>query len=85
MGAKDKVLNNKIVKYLSGISMEIYLCHMMFYRVAGMLHFDRFVQQQDVLYVLTLAVTLAGAICFSHIVKNYMFPFLGKKIDILKS
>ena len=85
LGAKGVVLNNKVVKYLSGISMEIYLCHMMFYRVAGMLHFDRFVQQQDVLYVLTLVVTLAGAICFSHIVKYYMFPFLGKKIDILKS
>ena len=85
LGAKGVGLKNKVVKYLSGISMEIYLCHMMFYRVAGMLHFDRFVQQQDVLYVLTLVVTLAGAICFSHIVKYYMFPFLGKKIGILKS
>lgn len=84
LGAKDVVLNNKIVKYLSGISMEIYLCHMMFYRVAGMLHFDRFIHQCDVLYISTFIVTLVGAICFSHIVKYYMFPFLGKKTDILK-
>lgn len=73
LGAKDIVLNNKIVKYLSGISMEIYLCHMMFYRVAGMLHLDRYVGQCDLLYVLTSVVTLAGAICFSHIVKYYIF------------
>ena len=73
LGAKDIVLNNKIVKYLSGISMEIYLCHMMFYRVAMMMRIDRFVQQQDALYVLTLTVTLVGAICFSHIVKYYIF------------
>lgn len=85
LGAKDMVLNNKIVKYLSGVSMEIYLCHMMFYRVVGMLHLDRFILQCDMLYISTFIVTLAGAICFSHIVKNYMFPFLGKKIDILKS
>lgn len=30
IGSKDIVLNNKVAKYLSGISMEIYLCHMMF-------------------------------------------------------
>lgn len=72
LGAKDIILNNKITKYLSGISMEIYLCHMMFYRVAGMLHLERLVQQQDVLYALTLIVTLSGAICFSHIVKYYI-------------
>lgn len=85
LGSKDKVLNNRIVRYLSGISMEIYLCHMMFYRVTSMLHLDRFIHQCDVLYISTLVVTLAGAICFSHIVKFYVFPLLGKKIDILKS
>ena len=31
IGSKDIVLNNKVAKYLSGISMEIYLCHMMFF------------------------------------------------------
>lgn len=38
IGSKDIVLNNRVAKYLSGISMEIYLCHMMFFRVASMLH-----------------------------------------------
>ena len=28
-----KFLNNKITKFISGISMEIYLCHMMIFRV----------------------------------------------------
>ena len=28
-----KVLDNKIAKFLSGISMEIYLCHMMVFRI----------------------------------------------------
>ena len=79
IGSKDKVLNNKIVKYLSGISMEIYLCHMMFYRMSSMLHFERFVHQQDMLYTLTCVVTLIGAICFSHVVKRYLFPLAENK------
>ena len=85
LGSKDIVLNNRVARYLSGISMEIYLCHMMFYRVASMLHIERFVHQCDAAYVLTVVATLVGAVCFSHIVKNYVFPMLGKKIDILKS
>ena len=84
IGAKDVVLNNRVVKYLSGISMEIYLCHMMFFRVASMLHMERFVHQQDVLYVLTCIATLIGAICFSHVVKYYVFPWLGNRISIVR-
>ena len=79
IGSKDRVLNNKIVKYLSGISMEIYLCHMMFYRVASMLHLDNFVHQQDTLYTLTCVATLTGAVCFSHVVKRYLFPLAENK------
>ena len=85
IGAKDVVLNNRVVKYLSGISMEIYLCHMMFFRVASMLHLERFVHQQDVLYVLTCIATLIGAICFSHVVKYYVFPWLGNRISIVRN
>ena len=85
IGTKDVVLNNRMAKYLSGISMEIYLCHMMFYRVAERLPIDHFVHQRDLKYAVTVVVTLVGAICFSHIVKNYVFPFMGKKIETLKS
>ncbi len=79
IGSKDVVLNNHVVKYLSGISMEIYLCHMMFYRVASMLHLDMYIGQCDVLYIATCVVTLFGAICFSHTIKYYVFPFIGNK------
>ncbi len=84
IGAKDLVLNNRVVKYLSGISMEIYLSHMMFFRVASMLHLERFVHQQDVLYVLTCIMTLIGAMCFSHIVKYYVFPLMDKRLSFVK-
>ncbi len=78
IGSKDIVLNNKVAKYLSGISMEIYLCHMMFYRVAIMLHLDKFIHNNDMLYVVTCIATLIGAICFSHVIKYYVFKLLKK-------
>lgn len=85
IGSKDIVLNNKVAKYLSGISMEIYLCHMMFYRVAIMLHLDKFIHNNDMLYVVTCIATLIGAICFSHVIKYYVFPFVESKISSCKN
>lgn len=82
IGSRGKVLNNRVVKYLSGISMEIYLCHMMFYRVVIMLRLDKFIGQYDLLYVATCAATLIGAVCFSHIVKFYVFPVLEKEFKV---
>ena len=28
LGSKDLILNNRVVRFISGISMEVYLCHM---------------------------------------------------------
>ena len=80
IGSKDIVLNNGGAKYLSGISMEIYLCHMMFFRVVSMLHLDKFIHNNDMLYVATCIATLIGAICFSHVIKYYVFPFVESKL-----
>lgn len=80
IGSKDIVLNNRGAKYLSGISMEIYLCHMMFFRVASMLHLDKFTHNNDMLYVATCLTTLIGAICFSHVIKYYVFKRIENKI-----
>lgn len=69
IGSKDKVLNNKVVQYLSKISMEIYLCHMLFFRVVDKMLLNHFIVNHDVLYLTTVVLTLAGAIVFSHICK----------------
>lgn len=85
ISSNDILLNNRITKYLSGISMEIYLCHMMFFRVASMLHLEKFIHQRDVLFVVTFLVTLMGAICFSHVTKYIVIPKiedLYKKVSL---
>lgn len=74
IGTQGCVLNNKVTHYLSNISMEIYLCHMMAFRGVEMLHLSRYIQQPDLLYWLTCIVTLAVAIVFSHICKYWVLP-----------
>ena len=76
IGTEGKVLNNRFTKYLSGISMEVYLCHMMAFRGVEMLHLSRYISQPDLLYWLTCILTLGGAIAFSHIVKYKLLPLI---------
>lgn len=77
IGSSDSILNNRAVRYLSKISMEIYLCHMMFYRISSLLHLDRWIQNDDVLYVVTCCTTLIGAIIFSHVAKFHLLPYIS--------
>ena len=46
-----------------------------------MLYLDKFIHNKDMLYVATCIATLIGAICFSHVIKYYVFPFMGSKIS----
>lgn len=46
--------------------------------------FDKFIAQSDVLCVVTCIVTLMGAICSSHVVRCYVFPFFGNKIEFIR-
>ena len=65
LGSKDWILNNMIVRFISGISMEVYLCHMVMFRVVERVHLERFITDADLLYVLTCIVVIAGAVAFS--------------------
>ena len=78
IGTSGIVLNNRVVRYLSGISMEIYLCHMMSFRAVQFLHIDNFINNIYIVYWLTCALTLFVAIAFSHIVKYKFLPCIEK-------
>ena len=74
IGTNTWVLNNRFVKYISKISLEIYLCHMMAFRVVEKVRLENIIGDRDLLYAVTFLMTLAGAIVFSHIVKFCFFP-----------
>lgn len=64
------LLNNKIMKFLSGISMEIYLCHMMFFRIVEKFHIEDMIGDVDLCYWVTCAFVFTGAVSFALIWKR---------------
>jgi peptidoglycan/LPS O-acetylase OafA/YrhL len=81
VGSRDKVLNNRVARYLSGISMEIYLSHMLVYRAVEKLHLENRITQHDLLYIVTALLTIIGVICFAHVMKYYVVQPIMKKIE----
>ena len=76
LGSKDLFLNNRVVRFISGISMEVYLCHMVMFRVVERIHLERFIADCDVLYILTCCLVIMGAMVFSWFMKKYIIPRL---------
>ena len=69
VGSADIVLNNKLVRYVSGISMEVYLGHMMIFRAVEKLRLERLDLQAEWRYALTGLLVMGGTVAFAHIVK----------------
>jgi len=69
IGYEGVLLSNRILRYLSSISMEIYLCHMMCFRAVSYFHFDKFFSNIHLAYIAVCILTLLTAIIFSHVVK----------------
>lgn len=65
--SKMGVLQNPITRFLSGISMEIYLSHMVIYRVLEKIGIIHMFGKGILSYVLTSAGTLIGAVVFAVI------------------
>lgn len=78
MGNTPRWLYNRITRYLSDISLEIYLCHMVMFRVVELFHLERYIVHPTLLYGITCVMVLIGAVLFSHIVKYKVFPMLEK-------
>lgn len=69
ISTEGKILNNKPAMFLSGISMEIYLCHMVVFRVVEKLHLNYLFGSGWFSYIVTTGLVVAGAIVFSICVK----------------
>lgn len=76
IGPKMSLLSNKLVDYLSGISMELYLSHMMCFRVAEKLHLNLLSDNIVINYVVCCVATITISILFSHIVKYKVLPMV---------
>ena len=71
-----KLGENKLIKQLSSISFEVYLSHMMIYRVLEKLKINHMFGLNAISYSVTAVLTLAGAIAFSYIAKVVLEKFI---------
>lgn len=70
IGTKGKILTNKGTRFLSSISMEIYLCHFGVLRVANKLKLTHLFGTGAWSYLFTCLFVFAGAAAFSVCVKK---------------
>ena len=66
MGASSNgLLSNRFTKYLSSISMEIYLCHMVCFRIVERLGLTHMFENDLASFAMTTVFTLVGAVIFA--------------------
>lgn len=78
-GTEKVIFQNRVVRFLSSISMEIYLCHMFVYRVAEKARILHSTGNELLNYVATCIATLSGAVVMSLVLKK-IIVFAGNKL-----
>ena len=73
LGCKRRgVLVNPVAKFLGGISFEIYLCHMVIYRVLEKLHIVHLFGNGLLAYIFTAVAVICGSVVFSVCAKWFL-------------
>ena len=78
------VLVNPIAKFLGGICFEIYLCHMVIYRVIEKLHLVHLFGNGLLAYIFTAVAVICGSVVFSVCAKwflNKIEIFLKERVN----
>lgn len=76
-------LVNPVAKFLGGISFEIYLCHMVIYRVLEKLHLVHPFGNVLLAYIFTAVAVICGSVVFSVCAKwflNKIETFLKERV-----
>ena len=78
---KSIILENKVTKFISGISMEIYLSHMVIFRAVEKLGLNKMIGNGWLQYAATVVMVLMGAILFA-VVMQKIIGIAVKKCDM---
>lgn len=73
------VLENRVTKFFSGISMEIYLSHMVIFRVVEKLKLNRILGNGWLQYVVTSVLVISGATVFAVVMQK----IINKSMEIV--
>lgn len=70
IASDHRIFSNRIAKFFSGISFEIYLSHLFIFQVFNMLHLTHLTGIPSVDYLMTLALVIVGVTGFSVLAKR---------------
>ena len=73
------LLQNKVTKFFSGISMEIYLSHMFIFRIIQKLKINTILGNGWIQYIVTVVVVLIGASVFAFVMKH-IYSYISNKL-----
>ena len=73
ISGRSLVLDNVVTKFLGGISMEIYLSHMLVFRIIEKLRWTRPLNSELLSYFVVVILTVVGAIIFSLLIKKCLY------------
>ena len=73
------LLENRVTKFFSGISMEIYLSHMFIFRVIEKMGINMLLGNGWIQYIVTVASVIVGASIFA-IVMQHIFNYISNKL-----
>lgn len=77
MESDRSMLNNKFMNFISNISMEIYLCHMLCFRIADK-ECCNISLNANYKYIIILVLTLLSSICFAYSFKCLEHFFINR-------
>lgn len=67
---KSYILENKVTKFISGISMEIYLSHMVIFRIVERMGLNGMIGNGWMQYAATVVMVVVGAIVFAVVMQK---------------
>lgn len=79
IGFSGRILNNRIVGFISGISMELYLCHMLIFRLLEKMNIVNLLGKGAIGYCIVALIVIVGSICFS-VCTRYLIQLVGKRL-----
>lgn len=75
-----KFLDNRLASFLGSISMEVYLCHMVMFRVIEKVHLEKYISNVHLFYWIYCVLGIGLSIAFSWVVTKIVFPRCAKLI-----
>ena len=80
IGPQVSFLKNRFTSFISSISMEIYLSHMMAFRIVEKINIPGFVINDETSFWICAISTLLISVIFSYVIKYKLFPIASKCI-----